>query len=53
MRIEPAYRPLLKHHAKVSATVFLTNTQRADAELEYGRQPKFFGSSRWLVVISA
>jgi len=41
-RIKPAYRALLERHRDVSATVFLTDTQRADAELQYGRQPNFF-----------
>ncbi len=42
MRLEPAYKPLLEHHAEVDATVFLTNRQRADAELKYGEQRNFF-----------
>ncbi len=35
-RIRPIYRPLLEARNKVAATVFLTEAQRADAEVVFG-----------------
>jgi len=40
-RIRETYAPLLSQHAEVDATVFLTNAQRADAEVVFGRQDSF------------
>lgn len=40
-RIRETYAPLLNQHAEVDATIFLTNSQRADAEAVFGRQDSF------------
>lgn len=40
-RIRPSYQALFAHHDEVDATVFLTDTQRAEAEAVYGEQQNF------------
>ena len=39
--VRPAYKQLLDSHKIVDSLVFLTNAQRADAELQFGRQENF------------
>lgn len=41
-RIRPTYRGLFEHRKQVDATVFLTVTQRAEAEAVFGRQPNYY-----------
>ena len=41
-RIRPSYKGLFEHREDVDATVFLTVTQRAEAEAVYGRQSNFY-----------
>lgn len=40
-QIRPSYQPVFDQHSKVGAIVFLTNAQRADAELAFGEQDNF------------
>ena len=41
-RTRPGYLGLFEHRKDVDATVFLTVTQRAEAEAVYGKQPNFY-----------
>lgn len=41
-RVRPSYRGLFAHRAEVDATVFLTDTQRAEAEAAFGRQNNYY-----------
>ena len=41
-RIERGFRPLIRHHGRVGAVVFLTNAQRADMESVLGPQDHFY-----------
>lgn len=41
-RIRPSYRGLFEHRDDVDATVFLTDTQRAEVESIYGEQSNFY-----------
>ncbi len=41
-RIRPVYQPLLGQRSTVDAIVFLTDSQRAEAEAHFGHNDKFF-----------
>ena len=41
-RVRPSYRALFEHRDDVDATVFLTDTQRAEVESIYGKQSNFY-----------
>lgn len=41
-RIRPTYEGLFEHRHDVDATIFLTDTQRAEVEAVYGRQPNYY-----------
>lgn len=41
-RIRPVYQPLLSQRSDVDAIVFLTDTQRAEAEAHFGHNDKYF-----------